>query len=106
MIKCILGFEAKSLGTELLEAFKFQRHIPTVSALCQARDKISSDAFLALFNQFQPEPKHCNLYHGYRLLAHDGSDLKIPLNRDDETTYINQGRSRVISFMLTPYMIS
>lgn len=91
VIKCILGFEAKSLGTELLEAFKFQRHIPTVSALCQARDKISSDAFLALFNQFQPEPKHCNLYHGYRLLAHDGSDLKIPLNRDDETTYINQG---------------
>lgn len=91
MIKCILGFEAKSLGTELLEAFKFQRHIPTVSALCQARDKISCDAFLALFNQFQPEPKHCNLYHGYRLLTHDGSDLKIPLNRDDETTYIKQG---------------
>lgn len=28
--KCLLGFEAKSLGTELLEAFNFQRYIPTV----------------------------------------------------------------------------
>lgn len=77
--------------TELLEAFNFQCHIATVSPLCHARDKISSDAFLAFFNQFQPEPKYYNLYHVSRLFAHDGSDLKFSLNRDDETTYINQG---------------
>lgn len=37
-------------------------------------------ALLAIFTQFQPSSKQLNLFHSYRILAHDGSDLKLPLN--------------------------
>lgn len=91
VILCLLELEGKSLGSELLETFNFKAQTPSVSAFCQARTKISSEALLAIFNQFQPPTKQLTFFHGYQLLAHDGSDLKLPLNAQDKSSYIEQG---------------
>lgn len=80
MIKCILSFGCNSLATEILNFFDF-RQFPSVSAFVQQRGKIVSGAFHHLLLQFNAvmdtSPK---LFHGYRLLAVDGSDLTLPYN--------------------------
>lgn len=90
VITCLLGFEGKSLGSELLETFNFSLDTPSVSALCQARDKVSPEVFLELFNRFQPKLSQTT-FHGYHIYAHDGSDIKIPKDSSDKTTYIENG---------------
>jgi len=92
VLLCLIGMEGKSLSSELLEHFDFKLETPTVSALCQARDKISAQAFQAIFERFQPAKQSLKLFHGFRLLAHDGSDIKLPLNPEDQATYIEHGK--------------
>ena len=83
MIKCILSFGCNTLANEILNFFDFQ-YVPTVSAFVQQRVKILSEAFHHLLLQFNEKmdvsPK---LFHGYRLLAVDGSDLTLPFNSNE-----------------------
>jgi IS4 transposase len=84
--------EGKSLSSELLEAFNFSGDCPSVSALCQARLKILPSAFKAIFERFVSKEKHPKTFRGFRLLAHDGSSITLPLDPEDQTTYMNNTR--------------
>ena len=88
-VKFILFMEGKSLKDELLEYFDFDNHTPSNSSFNQRRAQILPEAFEFLFqefsNSFIKEPIN---YNGFRLLACDGTDLCIPRNPTDKSTYI------------------
>ena len=79
-IKFILSAGCNTLATELMNFFDFKQ-FPSVSAFVQQRDKILPEVFHHILidfnNRMNASPK---LYHGYRLLAVDGSDLTLPFN--------------------------
>lgn len=80
MIKFVLSAGCNTLATELMNFFNFKQ-FPSVSAFVQQRDKILSEAFhhilIEFNNRMNVSPK---LFHGYRLLAVDGSALTLPFN--------------------------
>lgn len=60
----------------------------TVSALGQLRKKILSSAFETIFHRYISECVPNLEYKGYRLLAVDGSDVKLPADSHNAETYI------------------
>ncbi len=90
IFKSLLVMEDKSLSHELLPIFKFKKGTPTPSAFVQARSKIKSEGFAAMFERFVAETTDNDakyLYNGYRLFAVDGSDSHVPSNPDDPDSY-------------------
>lgn len=83
VLKTILCFGGKSLNKELYEAFGLSPDTLTPSAFVQQRSKIKPDAFYDLFRSFSESNQKVKLFHGYRLLAVDGSDIYTPANKDD-----------------------
>ena len=83
VIKSLLCFEGKSLNSELLNLFNFGKIKFSVSAFVQQRSKIIPEAFYELFRKFSDANTHIKLFHGYRLIAFDGSDINTPKNSDD-----------------------
>lgn len=65
------------------------------SAFVQQRDKLKSEAFLAILQSFNQKCQYRNRHWGYRLLAVDGSDINIYLNEGD--TCIKNGSGKLIS---------
>ena len=67
----------------------------TQSAFVQARGKFNAEAFPALFHRFNGKYKFRKKQFGLHLLAIDGSDLNIPADKKDCSTFIsynsNQG---------------
>lgn len=91
-IKIILSFGGQSLSSELLSHFNFTLKTPTASALVQARSKIKLKAFEQLFYRTIPSAQPNKLYKGYRIFAHDGSDLNIPYNEKESDTHYRVGK--------------
>lgn len=87
MMYSILSMSGKDLKCELLDFFHFQTDTPTVSAFVQQRNKISANAFEFLFRKFTSSFPQQKLYKGYRLIAVDGSDLHIPTNSKEASSY-------------------
>ena len=87
ILRFIISMEGKSLKDELLEHFNFSVDTPTNSSFNQRRAQILPEAFEFLFREFTAITSREKLFHGYRLLACDGSDLCIAHNPQDETTY-------------------
>ena len=88
LIRFILSMSGGNLSTELLEFFSFnQKALPSKSALCQRRNQLDYHAFIQIFQRFVMSIPHSKLFHGYRLLAVDGSDIPIPHNPNDPETY-------------------
>ena len=83
IIKAVLCFGGKSLNKELYEIFGFSPDTLTPSAFIQQRSKIKPEAFEELFRSFNRANKQIQLFHGYRLLAIDGSLLHTPTNKMD-----------------------
>lgn len=89
VIKFIVSMEGKSLKDELLEYFEYDNHTPSNSSFNQRRAQILPEAFEFLFREFTNAfRKEDAVYKGFRLIACDGSDIRIPYNPKDETTYI------------------
>lgn len=86
-LKIIFSFGGKSLSSELLSHFNFTLNTPTASALVQARSKIKLKAFEQLFYRTIPSVQPNKLYKGYRIFAHDGSDLNILYNEKESDTH-------------------
>lgn len=86
-VKCILSMGSGSLKKELLEAFEFDLETPSASAFNQQRNKLIPETFGFLFHEFNSKFTAEKKYHGYRLLACDGSDLNIFRNPEDLDTY-------------------
>ena len=88
-VRFIISMEGKSLKDELLEYFNFRTKTPTNSSLNQRRAQILPEAFEFLFREFTNITSGGKLYHGYRLLACDGSTLTTNPNPQDEAAYIH-----------------
>ena len=84
----IISMEGKSLKDELLEHFNFSAATPTNSSFNQRRAQILPDAFEFLFHEFVRHVSKKHLFHGYRLLACDGSVLTTAPNPQDDEAYI------------------
>lgn len=76
-----------TMSKELLDYFDFDVNTPSVSAYTQQRAKVLPEAFEYLFHSFTKENlSNVNTYHGYRLIACDGSNLTISTNPKDAET--------------------
>ena len=90
-LKTLIGITLNSGGCtmskELLDYFDFSKHTPTVSAYTQQRSKVLPEAFEFLFRKFIEEKTvKTNSFHGYKLIACDGSNLTIATNPNDTET--------------------
>ena len=91
-MKIVLCMGASPIKDELLKFNDFSIATPSASAFVQARSKIKPEAFRTLFDGFNNNTFKKKLYHGYRLLAIDGSELPIDNTIfDDETTELRHG---------------
>ena len=73
-----------TMSKELLDFFDFNKNTPSVSAFTQQRSKVLPEAFEYLFKSFTDDClPTTNNYHGYRLIACEGSNLTIATNQKD-----------------------
>lgn len=86
VIRMTLSMVNHSLQSEIMQFFNYNESCPTKSAYIQQRQKISAEAFRAVFDQFSAVSSTKKRYHGYRLLACDGTDVNLPRNPDDSET--------------------
>lgn len=99
-IKIILSLGGKSLASELLTYFDFTLQTPTVSAFVQARSKIKHQAFEKLFYKTIPKANQAKTFKGYRLLAHDGSDINITYDKVDiESHHVGGAKGKCVSIL-------
>lgn len=77
---------AKPIKEELYDYFDFSVDTASSSAFIQARDKILPAAFETLFHKVNDSFPFSKTYHGYRLIAFDGSDLPISYDPNDIET--------------------
>jgi hypothetical protein len=77
----VLQWSSRSIQVELSDFFEGDAQVPTKSAFCQARSKMSGQAFVQLNSQ------SCNIFYdqssfrkwkGFRVLGIDGSTLQLP----------------------------
>ncbi len=80
-IKTTLGMQGNCLNKELADAFpKFSERM-TASAYEQQKSKVNPRLFKVILYEFNSTLKQPALYHGYRLLAIDGSDFALPYDK-------------------------
>ena len=80
----IISMNGGSLKKELYDLSKIKKTILTPSAFVQQRSKISSEAFKDILKYFNDGCNDSKTYHGYRLIAVDGSDINCPRNSESE----------------------
>ena len=86
IIKSIIGMESKNLTNELIDVFPDAVSLPSASAFVQQRQKIKPEAFEDIFNGFTARLIN-ETCRDLVILAVDGSDIQIPTNPDDSTSY-------------------
>lgn len=88
VIKMLIGMGGNSLGKELLEWFGYSEKTVSVSAFVQQRNKIKPETLKHIFQTMVSQCDKHTLYNGYRLLAIDGSDLRLPPDKRESFSYI------------------
>lgn len=88
MINILLSMGGNSLKLELMKYFSYDSEAATCSAFVQQREKILPRALEYLFNEFTSLAVNPSYYHGYRMLAVDGSELCFAQNKKDTETYV------------------
>jgi len=87
VLKLLVSMGGNTLCKELHDWFEYSQDTATASAFIQQREKILPSALEDLFHLFT-EKSHCRKrYQGHRVLAVDGSDLRMPANADDPVSY-------------------
>ena len=93
-ILATLCFSMNRTNTELFHYFSSSRkHIPSKSAFCQQRKKLNGRLFPHLLKSFYNAFPVSNKYRGYTLMAVDGSDINLPVDKKDTVYRIKQARS-------------
>ena len=87
VVQLLISMGGNSIYRELLESQGYDVNTATTSAFIQQRDKILPSAFDFLLHKFTGSYTGTKKYRGYRLLAIDGSDLRIPTNPHDSETF-------------------
>lgn len=88
VIKMLIGMGGNSLGKELLDWFGYSEETASTSAFIQQRNKIKPNTLKYIFQTMISRCDEHKLYNGYRLLAIDGSDLRLPSNKRESFSYI------------------
>ena len=79
LILFLLTLEDHSMNRELRRFFKdCDVAPPTKSVMCQQRDKLNDFALPYLLSAFNDAFSFKKKFHGYHLLACDGSDINVP----------------------------
>ena len=87
VISVLLSMSGGSTASSLMDYFKFDSATASTSAFVQQRAKLKPEAMEYLFRRFAQESPAKKTFHGYRLLAVDGSDLQIFADPNDEESY-------------------
>ena len=87
VLKFIISIQNDSIKRELMSYYNFSLAMPTDAALNQQRAKVLPKAFESVFKKFNHHIHAEYFYHGYRLMACDGSSLAIAKNMNDSETY-------------------
>ena len=89
LLLCVLSMESHSLNREIRRFFA-AAGLPLISksAFIQQRNKLNEQAFPFLFSAVNDIAPFKKKWHGYHLLAVDGSDVNIPPLKDDPDTYV------------------
>ena len=90
MLKLLISIGGGSLAKELLAFHDFDPDTATTSAFIQQREKLLPSAFEFLLHEFTATASP-SYFHGYRLLAADGSDVHIPTNPEHTDSYVSGG---------------
>ena len=85
----IIGMGENKLSKELYEWFGYTPDTASVSAFVQQRNKILPNTLEKIFQEFIKLTLPNDLFKGYRLLAVDGSDLRLPTNTKDSFSSIS-----------------
>ena len=93
VIKMLIGMSGNSLGKELLEWFGYSEKTVSVSAFVQQRNKIKPETLKHIFQTMVSQCDKHTLYNGYRLLAIDGSDLRLPSDKRESFSYIQNNET-------------
>ena len=87
LITFILSLKGGPLASELMDHFGCSADIASVPAFVKRRGRLLPEAFSFLFHLFVERTQLSTLFHGFRLLAVDGSDLHIPTDPDDTDSF-------------------
>lgn len=79
---------AGNVASELLDLFG-EEELPLPSAMIQRRNQIKKEAFQELFYQFNKSIPKEKTFHGYQLVACDGTRLNLPYNPADLDTLVD-----------------
>ena len=94
IVKLLISMGGNTIYKELLESQGFNFDTVTTSAFIQQRDKILLYAFEFLLHRFIQTFHDTKDYRGYKLLAVDGSDLRIARDPNNHDTYIQNNWSK------------
>ena len=72
------------------DRFNYAEDTVSVSAFVQQRSKIKYDALNFIFKTMVRRCDRHQMFNGYRLLAIDGSDLRLPTNKADTFSFIRK----------------
>ena len=87
VISILLSMSGGSTASSLMDYFKFDPATASASAFVQQRAKLKTESMEYLFQRFAQESPTKKNFHGYRLLAVDGSDLQIFADPNDKEAY-------------------
>ncbi len=94
MLLMLIGMGGGSLAKELYDWFGYTSDTATSSAFVQQRDKIRPEAIETIFNEFARSTTPATTFQEYRLLAVDGSDLRLPSNPADDFSLIRNAEGQ------------
>lgn len=83
-----ISLQGQCLDKELLQFYAYSQHTPSSSAMIQARQKLKPSVWESLFHSFTGACPSGALFHGYRLLAVDGSRFAMPENRKEPLCWV------------------
>lgn len=86
-LRFTLAMNGNTIRKELLDFFDFSPGCISASGFSQQRNKLLPEAVDFLFHAFTESFTNLSTYHGYRLIACDGSDLAIAHNPRDADTH-------------------
>lgn len=90
LVKVLLAMGGGDLNSELLEHFNYSADTASASAFSQQRAKLRPELLERLFREFRFKPG--KRFHGFRLLAMDGSDVQIPTDPTAHDSYFKGTR--------------
>lgn len=91
-MKFTLGMSGRTMNKEILDFFDFSTKAPSNSAYNQQRSKVLPEAFEFLFHEFTSKLTLNRRFHGYRLIACDGSNISIASNPKDTETRVRSNQ--------------